>query len=98
MATMRMTLKLVGGVVYPVALFAVLLFLPAWTLHWWRAWVFLGVILVSASITMFSVFPSRPDLLDERYKAPIQKGQPLIDKIIVQAVLLSFCGLIVFIP
>ena len=38
--------KLILGIVSNVAIFGVSLFLPAGTLEWWRAWVFLGVVLV----------------------------------------------------
>ena len=82
MTKSKFILKLIGGVVYSVAIFAGLLFLGAWTFRWWRAWVFLGVVLVASSATMFGIFPSRPELLDERYKAPIQKGQPFSDKVL----------------
>jgi protein-S-isoprenylcysteine O-methyltransferase Ste14 len=93
-----LTLKLVGGVVYPVLFFGGALFLGARTLHWWRAWVFLGVVLVASATTMFGVFPDRPELLDERYKAPLPRGQPLSDKVLTPLLLLSFLGLLVFIP
>lgn len=98
MTKSKFILKLIGGVVYSVAIFAGLLFLGAWTLRWWRAWVFLGVVLVASSATMFGIFPSRPELLDERYKAPIQKGQPFADKVLTPLLVLSFLGLVVFIP
>src|SRR5512135_790242 len=94
----RLILRLVGGVVYSVAIFGGLLFLSAWTLHWWRAWVFLGVVFLASAGTMFGIFPGRPDLLEERYKAPIQKGQPLADKVLTPLLVLSFVGLVVFIP
>ncbi len=94
----RMILELAGGVVYSVAIFGGFLFLSAWTLDWWRAWVFLGVVFVASSATMFGIFPSRPDLLKERYKAPLQKGQPLADKVLTPMLVLSFVGLIVFVP
>jgi protein-S-isoprenylcysteine O-methyltransferase Ste14 len=90
--------KIIAGIFYPVAIFAVLLFLPAGTLHWWRAWVLLGAVFVSATATMLTVFPGNEGLLDERYKPPFQKGQPLADKIITPAFLAAFVGLIVFIP
>jgi protein-S-isoprenylcysteine O-methyltransferase Ste14 len=96
--TARLALKLVGGVVYSVVFFGGFLFLAAWTLDWWRAWVFVGVVFVASSATMFGIFPGRPDLLDERYKAPIQKGQPLADKILTPLLVLSFGGLLVFVP
>jgi protein-S-isoprenylcysteine O-methyltransferase Ste14 len=47
---------------------------------------------------MVTVFSSREDLLKERFKPPIQKGQPLSDKIIVLLLLTTFCGLVAFIP
>ncbi len=91
-------LRLVGGVVYPVAIIGGPLFLSAWTLHWWRAWVFLGVVFFASAATMFGIFPGRPDLLEERYKAPLQKKQPLADKVLTPLLVLSFVGLVVFIP
>ncbi len=90
--------KIIGGIFYPVAIFAVLLFFPAGTPHWWRAWVLLGAVFASATATMLTVFPGNESLLDERYKPPFQKGQPLADKIITPAFLAAFVGLIVFIP
>jgi protein-S-isoprenylcysteine O-methyltransferase Ste14 len=94
----RLFLKLAGGVIYSVAFFGLFLFVPARTLHWWRGWVFLAVMFVVAAVTMFTIFPSRPDLLDERYKPPIQKGQPLWDRIVVISLVLTFACLLVFIP
>ena len=91
-------IKIIGGILYPVAIFAVLLFLPAGTLHWWRAWILLGVVLACATATMLTVFAGNEGLLDERYKAPIQKGQPLADKIITPLLVGAFVGLLAFIP
>jgi protein-S-isoprenylcysteine O-methyltransferase Ste14 len=47
---------------------------------------------------MLSVYPHRPDLLDERSKAPVQTGQPAADKVLLLALFLSFLGLLVFVP
>lgn len=66
-----------------------LLFLPAGTLHWRRAWVFLAV-LISSSITTATVFARNEALLDERYGSPVQKGQPLADKLVANLLVLSF--------
>jgi protein-S-isoprenylcysteine O-methyltransferase Ste14 len=98
MAARPPVLKLVGGVVYSAAFLGGPLFLAAWTVHWWRAWVFVGVVLAASAITMFGIFASRPDLLDERYKAPIQKGQPLADKVLTPLLVGSFLGLLFFVP
>ncbi len=91
-------LKLAGGVAYSVLILGGPLFLGAWTLHWLRAWVFVGVVLVASALTMFGIFPSRPELLDERYKAPIQKEQPLADAIATLGLGWSFLVLTLFIP
>jgi protein-S-isoprenylcysteine O-methyltransferase Ste14 len=91
-------LRLIFGIILNVIIFGGLLFVPAGTLEWWRAGVFLGVIVVAAFVTMVTVFTSREDLLKERFKPPIQKGQPLSDKVVVLLLLTTFCGLVAFIP
>lgn len=91
------SLKVIGGIVYTVAFFAGALFVPAGTMHWWRAWVLLGVVLACVIATMF-VLSTNEDLLNERYRSPLQKGQPLGDKILTLLLIPSFAGLLVFIP
>jgi hypothetical protein len=90
--------KLILGVLCNVVIFAGLLFLPAGTLEWWRAWGFLGVVLVSTVAGTMSVLRANPALLDERFKPPIQKGQPRADQIVVLLLIAAFIGEIVFIP
>jgi len=90
--------KLIFGVVYNLIFFGALLFMPAGTFDWPRAWVFLGLVLIGTTATMVIVFPGREDLLNERFKPPVQKGQPLADKIIVLLLIAAFLGVIVFIP
>jgi protein-S-isoprenylcysteine O-methyltransferase Ste14 len=60
--------------------------------------VFLGVVLVGAVGSTVSVFRVSKDLLEERFKPPIQKGQPLADKIVVVLLIAAFVGLTAFIP
>ncbi|MGH8534183.1 MAG: hypothetical protein ACREV1_16080, partial [Gammaproteobacteria bacterium] len=64
--------KLIGGVVFNVAIFISLLFLPAGTLDRWRAWVFLGVVFVATVASTVSIFRVNKDLLEERFKPPVQ--------------------------
>ncbi len=91
-------IKLIFGVLLDVAIFGGLLFLPAGTLDWWRAWVFLGVVFIAAAAGTVSLYRVNKALLEKRFKPPIQKGQPLADKIIVLLLIASFLGVIVFIP
>jgi hypothetical protein len=48
--------KVIAGVVFNVAFYALLLFVPADTLHWWRAWVFLAVTVVVMAAAVFQYF------------------------------------------
>jgi len=89
--------QLIVGIITNIVIFGGLLFLPAGTLSWWRAWVFLGVVLIATTATMVSLSGNQA-LLDERFKPPLQKGQPLADKIILLLLLAAFLALIVFIP
>jgi protein-S-isoprenylcysteine O-methyltransferase Ste14 len=81
-----------------VAIFGGLLFLPTRNLSWWRAWLFLGVVLVGAAASTVSVRRASRALLEERFKSPVQEGQPLADKIIVILLIAAFVGVIAFIP
>jgi protein-S-isoprenylcysteine O-methyltransferase Ste14 len=91
------SLKIIFGILFNLAFFGVLLFAPATTWHWWRGWVTLGVILISTTL-MLTVFPVDEGLLNERYKGPLQKGQPLADKFVTLALVGSFTAMVAFIP
>ena len=49
-------------------------------------------------VSMISAFRDNEGLLNERFKPPLQKGQPLADKIIIIPFIVSFFGLLLFIP
>ena len=90
--------KVIAGVVFNVALYALLLFIPAGTLHWWRAWVFLAVTVAVMLVAILSILPDNADLFSQRAKGIIQKGQPLWDRVLVILLVVSYMGQIVFIP
>ena len=90
--------KMSLGVFLTVAIYGVLLFAPAGTLDWWRAWVFLGVVGAGAAAGTIYLYRTNPAVLAERFKPPIQKGQPLVDQIVVLLLIALYCGQIVFIP
>jgi protein-S-isoprenylcysteine O-methyltransferase Ste14 len=89
--------KVIAGVAFNVVLYALLLFVPAGTLHWWRAWVFLAVTVAVMAATIFSILPDNADLFSQRAKGVIQKGQPLWDRVLVILLVVSYVGQIVFI-
>ena len=90
-----LTPKVIAGVAFNVAFYALLLFAPAGTLHWWRAWVFLAVTAAVMAAAVFSIFPGNADLFSQRAKGIIQKGQPLWDRVLVILLVVSYVGQIV---
>lgn len=86
------------GFIIQLITFGGLLMVPAWTLHWWRAWTFLGIIVVAMVATTVTLYPKSRELLQERLKLPIQKGQPLSDRIVLMLFVLEFYALLVLIP
>ena len=96
--TRKFLRKLIIGLVWNMASLAVLLFLPAWTLDWWRAWVIVGVVGLCFAVMMIGVLRTRPDLMRERFKSIIQKGQPLVDRVLLTAFVVSYTAIIIFIP
>ena len=91
------TSKIITGIVIGVLCFALPIFLPARTLNWPRAWIFVAVVLIACAWSTAVVYRASPGLLRERFKPPVQKGQPLADKILVSLLLVAFFGLMIFI-
>jgi len=96
--------RVVLSAVMQLTVWGSLLFIPAAivsssaALHWWRAWIFVLTSVAAAIVMMLAVFPRRQDLLDERFKPPVQPGQPLADRIVLLSFLAAFSGVIAFIP
>lgn len=90
--------RLIIAIAWNAMCFGGFLFLAAGTLHWWRAWVLLGVAMVATIATMVGVLRDREDLLKERMKGIIQKGQPMIDRAVVLPFVISFGLLFWLIP
>ena len=56
------------------------------------------MIAIGTVATMLLVFRTRPDLLAERMKGMVQKGQPISDRVIVLTFMFSYAASISFIP
>jgi len=91
-------LRAVVGVVYVIVIYGVLLFLPAWTLAWPRAWLFLGLVAVAVAGSITGVTRANPDLIRERMKPPIQKGQPVSDRVVLLLFVATYLGQTAFVP
>ena len=90
-------LKLIYSVVAQIALFGLLLLVPAGRWEWPRAWIYMGCMVAGTVATMIYLRNDEA-LINERLKGPIQKGQPLADRIVLGVFLATFAGLVIFIP
>jgi protein-S-isoprenylcysteine O-methyltransferase Ste14 len=92
------TIKAAIAVVTNAVIFALLLLVPARTLDWPRAWVTVALTGIGTAVMMLAVLRHDEGLLDERFRLPIQRGQPLADKILLAPLIVGFCAAVAFIP
>ena len=74
----------------------VLLFLPAWTLAYWQAWVFIVVFMISVNVIGVYLTLKDPALLERRKKMGPGEEQSTTQKIIMSLAVLSTLALLVF--
>lgn len=86
----RVMLRLIADTV----LVAIMLFLSAGTIAWWRAWVLLGVFFLLRAVGALVVYRVNPGLLRERASLPVHKEQLRTDRALLLGVLATgFLGL-----
>ena len=72
----NLTTQAFVGLVQLVVLLAVLLFLPAWSINYWKAWVFLLVFGVSVFLITVYFLRKDPELIQSRLKVgPVAEQQ-----------------------
>jgi protein-S-isoprenylcysteine O-methyltransferase Ste14 len=74
----------------------VLLFLPAWTLNYWQAWVFIVVFMGSVNAIGVYLSIKDPELLERRKKAGPAAETRMAQKIIISVAILGFIAMLVF--
>ena len=80
------------------AVFAALLFVSAGTLLWPAGWAFIALFFSFALAIVLWLAREEPELLAERMSSPIQRGQPLWDKVFVAAVMVLFLAWLILMP
>jgi protein-S-isoprenylcysteine O-methyltransferase Ste14 len=90
-----LTKSLVRTVIW-LAVIALLLFVPAGTLHWTGGWIFLIETVVVSLVLAVWLAKHDPELLKERLRSPIQKEQSIPDKIVTSLLVLLFFAWFVF--
>jgi protein-S-isoprenylcysteine O-methyltransferase Ste14 len=87
--------KAFGGLLFLLLVMAALLFIPAWTLDFWQAWMFLAVYFASSLAITLYLMKKDPKLLARRMSGgPTAEKEPS-QKIIMFFASLGFIGLIV---
>ena len=91
----NLNLKAIAGLLNLVVILAAVLFLSAWTLKYWQAWVFLAVFSGSVlAITMY-LMKNDPHLLERRVQAgPVAEKQKL-QQIIQSLASVSFIAIFI---
>jgi protein-S-isoprenylcysteine O-methyltransferase Ste14 len=72
-----------------------LLFVPAWTLNFWQAWVYLFLFAVSTALITGYLWVKDPQLLERRVKAGPEAEQESRQKVIQILASLAFAGLLI---
>src|SRR5215469_4441366 len=89
---MGLVLNLIVQTIVWFAFMGAIIFGAAGTIDYAGGWLYLGI-MIAASIVLGLYFARvDPGLLGERLKPPVQKDQPLADKLIVLPVLVLLLG------
>ncbi len=91
-----MNIKALGGLLLLCLAMAGLLFLPAWTLNYWQAWVFLAVFFGSSVAITLYLMKKDPKLLERRMRAGPGAEKEKSQKIIMSLASAGFVALLVF--
>ena len=81
-----------------LALMAMLLFVPAGTLHWPAAWVLLAELGILGFASGLWLAWTDPDLLRERMSPFVQRDQEASDRTLMKIISIAFVAWLVFMP
>ncbi len=91
----NLNLKAFAGLLNLLVILGLALFLPAWTLNYWQAWVFLAVFGLSVLAITLYLMKNDPKLLERRVKAGPVAEQQTSQKIIQGLAGIAFIATIV---
>ncbi len=91
-----MVARLIVQTILWIAFMAALLFIPAGTLRWPGAWVFLAEMGVGGLAIGLWLARHDPSLLAERLAPPLQERQAAWDKLLMPGILVLWCAWLVF--
>ena len=83
------------GLLQLIVALAVLIFLPAWTLHYWQAWILVAVFVACTLAITIYLMRNDPALLERRLKAGPGAEQETSQKIIQALAIVAFISIFV---
>jgi protein-S-isoprenylcysteine O-methyltransferase Ste14 len=88
---LRLIIKAIRNTFLALLFFGISLFLPADTLRFWNAWLFLGVFILSMFFILMYIFIHNPDLMEKRMRGSERENpQKIIMTLLILSVLLTF--------
>jgi protein-S-isoprenylcysteine O-methyltransferase Ste14 len=91
----ELTKKAITGLIWFLIIMAVMLFAPAWTLHFWEAWVFWLLFSILSAVLTFYFLKHDPALVESRLKAGPAAEREKSQKIIQTIMAILWCALII---
>jgi protein-S-isoprenylcysteine O-methyltransferase Ste14 len=88
----HLNIKAPAGLLYVFIAVSALIFLPAWTLNYWQAWVYLAIFMISISAVFVYLIKNDPELLARRVN---NKEETKSQKVIHFFINLAFAVVIV---
>lgn len=92
----KLILPTIKNTLFGAMALGVLLFLPAWTLNFWQAWVFIAVFMICVDYIGLYLSLKDPELLARRQKVGPAEEQAPAQKIIMTLAIVANLGLLVF--
>jgi protein-S-isoprenylcysteine O-methyltransferase Ste14 len=93
---MKSGLQAARASIVVLVLFGLMLFLPAWTFHYWQAWVFLVVFTLITSIGSVYLVLKSPAALQRRRRAGPAAETRIVQKVIIIVAFLSWPAVLIF--
>jgi protein-S-isoprenylcysteine O-methyltransferase Ste14 len=82
--------------VVALLVFGVLVFVPAGTLRYWQAWVFLAVFTILSLYSAVYLFRKNPAVVERRMRAGPKAETRTVQKVVAAGIFILFSGLLVF--
>ena len=89
---------MIADVLVNLLVFIGLLFIPAGTVGWLAGWLFVTLFWGFVLLVVHMMLRNNPELLQERMSSPIQRSQPLWDKVLLSVLMLLFFSWLTLMP